>query len=235
MVSSLETGIVTTPTLFGLDPHELVDCVSVDGMRERREREAEVRQTSERKPAVFRRAPFGQLAQRIILPEYDSVFDLLADTSGDKHIRQISQYAWVQVGANRYVLCSPSGTYLRLAKVDDEEAGPWRFQEPGRFVALPRGLSKSPYATPRELLTAVTFADAVHGCDQCLPNRAFPHRFISRRVSWRNLPATDGQLEFLNKIRDGKDSLVSQDITKGEAMDMITRVKARVPEVALLI
>ena len=38
MVSSLKVGVVTTPTLFGLDPDELVDNASVDDLKERLER-----------------------------------------------------------------------------------------------------------------------------------------------------------------------------------------------------
>ena len=33
MVASLETGIVTTPTLFGLDPEEMVENADVDDMK----------------------------------------------------------------------------------------------------------------------------------------------------------------------------------------------------------
>ncbi len=226
MVSSLETGIVTTPTLFGLDPSELVDGESADGLEQLRDRR-EAERTRGQEEDHFGRAPNSASPgpQSISFTEYDSIFDLIADTSGDKHIRAISQHAWVQVGSNRYILSSPGGSYLRLAKMEDQEVEKAVFKA-WEIRALPRGMSKSPYAAPREILTAATFADAVHGCDKyAAESETFPHSFISRRMSWRTLPATDGQLDFLNKLRDQEDQLSSDEITKGEAMDMITKIK----------
>ncbi|CAI4210553.1 unnamed protein product [Parascedosporium putredinis] len=117
MVSSLETGIVTTPTLFGLDPGELGSALDPN--------------------------------TKVTFTQYSSVLDLIADTSGEKHIRTLSPNAWVQVAPDRYVLTAPNGTYLR------------------------------------------------------------------------------GQVDFLNKLRgrDGVEPLTVDDLTKGAAMDMITKVK----------
>ncbi|KAI0387592.1 P-loop containing nucleoside triphosphate hydrolase protein [Hypomontagnella monticulosa] len=209
MVSSLAIGIVTTPTLFGLDPSELVEGASVNDMQ-RLKGSREIRE--ERK-----------VNRNITFVDYDSVFDLIADTSGEKHIRSISQHAWVQVAPNKWVLSGPHGTYIRLEK--DDAAG----ENEGKFVAweiraLPKGVSKSPYATPRQLLKAPTFADAVHGSDKYASEK-YPHLLISRYQRWRNGPPTDGQLEFLNKLRGDKEKLTATDITKGKAADMITKLR----------
>lgn len=228
MVSSLETGIITTPTLFGLDPGELVSGASVDDMQSLKDRkEAEAERAAEmaaNSPDKPQQAPDGRLVKNLTFTEYDSVFDLIADASGEEQIRTISQYAWVQVGKDRYILSAPSGTYIRLERDEAATEGEPSFAA-WEIRMLPQGTaSKSPYATPRRLLEATTFTDAVHGADKYASEK-FPNNFISRRMRWRMGPATEGQLKFVNKLRAEDDQLTSEDITMGQASDMITKVK----------
>ena len=224
MVSSLATGIVTTPTLFGLDPSEIVKDASVDELRSLKNRkEAE----QERNEQVLTQVPSpsdGKARGNITFTEYDSVFDLIEDTSGEKHIRSISKNAWVQVAPEKYVLSGPDGTYLRLEVADDAETTDAKFVA-WEVRSLPQGVSsKSPYAKPRRLFKATTFTDAVHGADKYASEK-YPHRLISRYQTWRRGPPTDGQLKFLNQLRAKDDKLQTADITKGKAADMITKLR----------
>ena len=223
MVSSLETGIITTPTLFGLDPSELVDDASPSDMQQLRDRkDAE----SARHEHAYNNASYpgaDEIPRKVVFTDYDSVFDLISDTSGEKHIRSISQNAWVQAGQDRYVLSGPTGTYLRLETAETSDPTSKVFTA-WEVRALPPGVSKSPFAAPREILTATTFENAVHGCDK-YASEIFPHTFISRRMRWRDGPPTQGQLEFLNKLRSKDEQLTAEDITKGKASDMITKLK----------
>ena len=226
MVASLETGIVTTPTLFGLDPGELVDQASVSDMQSLRDRkEAEINRQAQANTAVSR-------TQNEIVPgavtftDYASVLDLISDTSAEKHISTISDNAWVHVGQDKYVLSAPDGSYVRVERASRNYKSTEPLFKAVVVRALPAGMGKkSPYAAPRELLNAATFADAVHGSDK-YASEAFPRIFIHRYQRWRKEPPTDGQLVFLNKIR-GKDQqpLVAENLTKGKAMDMITKIK----------
>ncbi|KAK0714916.1 P-loop containing nucleoside triphosphate hydrolase protein [Lasiosphaeris hirsuta] len=224
MVSSLETGIVSTPTLFGLDPGELVseaDPEKLEKLRDRRE--AEEARNEKVRQGIDSSETTGR-SYNVTFTEYDSVFDLISDTSGERHIRSVSKFAWVQVSEGRYVLSGPTGTFLRLEEASKAaESG-----EPGFIAwevrALPAGVAKSPYAAPRKLLTAETFTDAVHGCDN-YAKEIFPFNLISRRASWRDGPPTEGQLKFLNKLRGNGDKLEAEDITKGKAADMITKLR----------
>lgn len=219
MVSSLETGIVTTPTLFGLDPNELVNAASVKEMRKLSDRKAVA---LERKTIANSAAPAA--ARAVTFTDYSSVLDLIADTSGEKHIRGASKYAWVQVGPERFVLSAPSGSYIRIERMPDSmdiNTASYRAVE---VRALPPGSSKSPFAAPREILAAATFSDAVHGADSYAA-QAFPHTFIHRYQPWRNLPPTQGQLDFINKMRGRGRELMAKDLTKGKAADMITKLK----------
>lgn len=224
MVAGLETGIVTTPTLFGLDPGELVDSATADNMRELRERREEERA----REAQVQKSPEDDESTghsySVTFTEYDSVFDLIADTSGEKHIRSISRFAWVQVGPERFILtASSSGTFLKLEKIPGAEPGQPQYKA-WEVRALPAGVSKSPFAAPREVLSAATFVDAVHGCDK-YAGENFPFYIISARMGWRKAPATQGQLNLLNKLRPADDKLGPEDITKGRATDMITKIK----------
>lgn len=224
MVASLETGIVTLPTLFGLDPGELFDGATLDDMKSTKERkEAEKERQDQAYDDAVAPTPSPGVPQKITFTEYDSVFDLISDTSGERHIHAISKYSWVQVGRYKFVLGSNSGSFLRIVKDDavNTDRVFWRVF----FVrALPGVLSRVPYATPRELLKAISFTDAVHGADNYAQNH-FPHIIISRNQRWRNGPPTPGQLKFLNKLRAKGEEITADSISKGKATDMITKIK----------
>ncbi|KOS17871.1 putative mitochondrial ATP-dependent helicase irc3 [Escovopsis weberi] len=230
MVSSLETGIVSTPTLFGLDPGELVDMATVEEMRK-------IKGDKDEAPPLPPGAPRDQgpplsASAEVTFTDYSSVLDLIADTSGERHIRALSRYAWVQVSPERFVLAAPSGSYIRIERMgpDAGSASSAPSSAPGptyRAVevrALPSFLAKAPYAAPREILTASSFTDAVQGADTYAAS-AFPHTFISRVQPWRGLPPTQGQLAFINKLRGNAKAMRPSELTKGKAADMITKLK----------
>ncbi|KAK4181859.1 putative ATP-dependent helicase IRC3 [Triangularia setosa] len=231
MVSSLDTGIVTTPTLFGLDPGELVTektGVELSELRGRRESEREM--TTERgvrmSEAAKRAQPTGR-SYKVAFTEYDSVFDLISDTSGEKHIRAMSQFTWVQVNPNKYVL-STERDVIRLEKEEvdvSEKEGEEKVEAIWKGYVMRALLNgKSPWAAPREILRAVTLVDAVHGCDR-FASEHYSQFYISQRMPWRKAPASEGQLKFLNKLRVEEDKLGPGDITRGKAADMITKIK----------
>jgi ATP-dependent helicase IRC3 len=77
---------------------------------------------------------------------------------------------------------------------------------------------------PRTIARAITFTNAIHAADTFASKR-YPFQFISKKQAWRNRPATEGQLAFLNKLRSKNDQLTAEALTKGKAGDMITKVK----------
>ncbi|KAG6101183.1 hypothetical protein E4U30_002862 [Claviceps sp. LM220 group G6] len=255
MVSSLDTGITTTPTLFGLDPNELVDGASVADMRSIKERQG-VGDANEDDDSVAN----GEDSQNdsndkdknslapdtsITFTDYSSILDFMVDMRGERHIRAISPNSWVQVGFQRFVLSAPSGSYIRIEPIQNDTpsttaaaatttsttntttttitpAPPaYRAVE---IRALPREISRCPYAAAREILTASTFDHAVHGADNYASN-AFPRTYINRKQPWRRLPATQGQLKFLNRVRGDAEPLTAEDVSKGKAADMIAKLK----------
>ena len=220
MVASLETGIITTPTLFGLDPSELVDEANVEDMKNLQLlQERRVNQQQKVRPSS---PAFAPLPRNITFTDYDSVFDLIADTSEDLHIRILSPHAWVCVSQDKYVLTNSIGSYIRIEKDNTEEASAEYLVT--ETAVLRSSSSRSPFMRPRQIARCLTFTDAVHAADTFAQSK-YPFQVISRHQSWRNAPATDGQLMFLNKLRLKDDQLTAEQITKGKAGDMITKLK----------
>ena len=227
MVASLETGIVTVPTLFGLDPSEIVKETTPEAMKELRNRKAE-------EAAVLAESTLDSMSAdsasrianaRLDFTHYDTVQDLIEDTSGERHVRAISQNAWVQVDSTKYILAARGGILtLEKAAATDKE----RFTVVWKHSLPPAEKTKSPWSKPRQIASASTLVDAIHAADTFAATK-FERIFINTSSSWRKGPASDGQLSFLNKIRinEGKDLdlLTAEDLTKGQAGDMITKIK----------
>lgn len=112
MVASLETGIVTVPTLFGLDPGEVVEKASssdLEKLKQQRVSDAEL-SASTSSPSMFGvQDPSKASTRDLTFTHYDSVHDLIEDTSGERHVRAISQNAWVQVDTQKYILAARGG------------------------------------------------------------------------------------------------------------------------------
>ena len=163
----------------------------------------------------------------ITFTHYDSVYDLIDDTSGERHIRGISPLAWVMVGHNRYVLSTQSGDYLTIDRSDVGSSPSFSVtytQKVPERDRSPEAKAKSPYMRPRIIANSDTLTDAVHAADT-LALAKFPWAFIHKEQAWRKLPATEGQLAFINKLRPIADQLTGDMVSKGKATDMISKIK----------
>ena len=228
MVASLEAGIVTTPTLFGLDPAEMVEEANVEEMKAQQERkELEVKREESVAESWSPTLPMRQTPRNITFTDYDSVYDLIDDTSGERHIRGISQLSWVMVRQNRYVLSNQRGDYITIEDSDSNAAYSVVYMQkiPERDLVPGTGSkAKSPYMRPRQIAKAGTLSDAVHAADTFALQK-FPWNFVHNGQPWRKAPATQGQLAFLNKLRPMTEQLTANIISKGKATDMISKVK----------
>jgi len=84
--------------------------------------------------------------------------------------------------------------------------------------------SMSPFMRSRTIATATTFDSAVHAADTFAAEK-IPFHSINKNATWRKLPATQAQLDLLNRSRDEEHKLKEGSITKGKAGDLITKLK----------
>ncbi|KAH0534024.1 hypothetical protein FGG08_007371 [Glutinoglossum americanum] len=228
MVASLEAGIVTTPTLFGLDPIEIVNKADVEDLKKLREQRHEEMRVQEEQSMdlanlASRTHPHSKdHTTELLFTDYDSVFDLIEDTSGERHIRAMSPLAWVQVAPEKYVLSPQSGETLIIERVMDENYYTVleRRKVPSKYWRRP---SEPIYARPRIIATTERFEDAIHAADTYATG-VFERTFITTNQNWRRRPATEAQVAFLNRFRDRNDPLTPATVTKGKAADMITKI-----------
>ena len=229
MVASLETGIVTVPSLFGLDPAEMIKEANVGELREVQHQNQVEAQRQQLKANVNRDVSLGEnpVNRKITFTDYESVYDLIDDTSGERHIRAISQNAWVEVEHGRYILSMLDSEYLTLETVEGTADTTSNYIV--RFTPrVPSGAAFQgewrPFQRTREIAKARTFLDAVHAADTFAVGHCV-RQFMNKDQAWRKAPATSGQVAFLNKMRSIKNQLTADSITKGKAADMITKLK----------
>lgn len=230
MVASLETGIVTSPTLYGLDPDELVqeaDGRELQRLKDKRQREHEQEREAQAQ-AVGTLSPSGQvvppnLSGEITFTDYDSVNDLIDDAAGERHIRQISRYAWVQIDEAKYILSTQSGSFLRIQR-DEEQPEQFIVTYTKRVQQTSGAKNNTVLARPKTVATAITFADAVHAADT-FAGKTFPTVLVCTSAAWRRATATNAQIDFLNKSRGADAKLAYGSLTKGRAGDMITKLR----------
>lgn len=212
MVASLATGVLSTPTLFGLHPDEILTESTVKELREGK--------TPQPPPpdSDFPEQTEGQDQDiDLTFTTYDSVFDLLNDARSERHIRSISQHCWVRVDDNKYLL-SDSGGWLTIGREEKEfiVRHVMRFHDPVT--------EKPQFTRPRVIATGADLETAVRAADTYASEK-FNERNISTRMPWRRAPASPAQITMLNKAKIRNSRLESGDLTRGQAADIITKLK----------
>ena len=170
---------------------------------------------------------FPSRPSTVTFTDYPSIYDLIDDTSGEMHIRGISQLAWVMVGQDRYVLSTQSGDYLTIAGSNASFSTSFSVTYTQKVPERERSAestAKSPYMRPRIIAKSTTFSDAVHAADT-FASKKFARTLIHYGQAWRKMRATEGQLAFINKFRPMADQLTGDKISKGKATDMISKIR----------
>ncbi|KAI9036787.1 DEAD/DEAH box helicase [Aspergillus affinis] len=218
MVATLDTGVICTPTLFGLDPDEVLNKESSKDIKDRKNSEA-VEAPAEPESSE----PDSEDQINLTFTKYDTIYDLIHDMKSERHIRSISRYAWVRVGEDRYLLSDSNG-WLTIEKdrtsINDP---PWNIFHVFKFTSV--DTNKTQYTYPRLIGNAQEFESAVHAADTFAASK-FTERYISTSQPWRQRPATPTQIDFLNQrdIRQEKFS-TADNITRGQATDLITKLR----------
>ena len=221
-VGSLEAGIVTVPTLLGLDPGEITRETTVDDMKllKRRKEEEEAAMGVEERNVMLSKSESNVANNLVTFTHYDTVQDLIDDTSGERHVRQLSPNAWVEIDFAKYIL-SPKGGVLTIEKCDAIDL---QFKVSYRYELPPSVSVSTPYSRVKDIARASTLSDAVHAADT-YANKVFHKFYIRHTETWRKSPASESQLRFLNKFRVDQELLTPEQVNKGRAGDMITKIR----------
>jgi ATP-dependent helicase IRC3 len=149
--------------------------------------------------------------------KYDSVYDLLEDTQSERHIRSLSQNSWVRVDHTKYLLSESSGWLtIEHEKEMFVVRHVMKFNDPTTEVLQ--------FTRPRVIASGPDLETAVRAADTYASNK-FEKRYISSRQPWRQSPATSAQIAMLNKARIRDGNLKVGDLTRGQATDIITKLK----------
>ncbi|KAL7270363.1 putative ATP-dependent helicase IRC3 [Rhizina undulata] len=226
MVGNVERGIVTVPTLFGLDPSEVVDEATIEDMEARTEEikegaEADAKASS----SAMGNYVEGVKAGGVTFVDYDSVFDLIQDFGQEEvFIRRMSRLAWVIVDEDKYILtCGPNG-YIKIERREEDE----NFQVV-ESRNLPFIVMGNPHvrAKPRVIVEeAESLETALRAADTYALKTYYP-ALLETRAPWRKGPPTEQQIKFLRKIKgkDENDDSWLKGVNKGKAGDMITKMR----------
>lgn len=212
MVASLETGVLSTPTLFGLDPDEVLDKTTAKEIREGRQEEKITESSTSEDSALDEDV-------QLQFTKYDSIYDLLGDTRYERHIRSLSRNAWVRVSDEKYIL-SDAGGWLALEK----EKGTNEFVVRHVITFKDPVTERPTFTKPRNIASGPNLEAAVRAADTFASSK-FEERYISARKPWRQNPATSSQLQMLNRARIRTEKVNQEAITRGQAADMITKLK----------
>ncbi|THC94835.1 hypothetical protein EYZ11_005671 [Aspergillus tanneri] len=224
MVATLDTGVLCTPTLFGLHPDEVLNKTRPQDLKHKQI--APPDESDEQQPSLSQSDPSNPSDEiRLTFTKYDTIYDLIHDMKSEKHIRSLSRYAWVRVGEDRYILSDSSG-WVTIQKdpsaTKDPETPPWTVYHVTKFNSPTS--EKPQYTRPRLIASAESFESAVHAADTFAASE-FDDRYVSARQPWRQHSATGSQVEFLNRARIRKGKISNGHLTRGQAADLITKLK----------
>ncbi|KAL2847432.1 P-loop containing nucleoside triphosphate hydrolase protein [Aspergillus pseudoustus] len=218
MVATLDTGVISTPTLFGLHPDEVLKEGTTDKLKEKK---SALEQGYSDTQEILVDEALDVPDIKLTFTKYDTIYDLIHDMKSEKHIRSLSHYAWVRVGENKYLLSGGSG-WLTLEYVDQSYNGSSEYCV--HHVTTFKDGEKTLYTRPRLIASAEDLETAVRAADTFAAAH-FVDRYISTRQRWRNNVASGAQIDFLNaaKIREG--TIRHGDLTRGQAADLIIKLR----------
>ncbi|KAL2867163.1 DEAD/DEAH box helicase [Aspergillus lucknowensis] len=221
MVATLDTGVISTPTLFGLHPDEVLKDATAENLKEKNFA------ANQDSPAAKEPPPSSEVESdlseiKLTFTKYDTIYDLIHDMKSEKHIRSFSNNAWVRIGDNKYILSEGSG-WLTVEHRDYPDEGSTQYSV-HHVVVFKSAEGTKQYSRPRLIASVDDLETAVRAADT-FASTHFKALYISTRQPWRNYTASDSQIRFLNaaKIREG--NIQQGDLTRGQAADLIIKLR----------
>ncbi|KAF9044602.1 P-loop containing nucleoside triphosphate hydrolase protein [Hymenopellis radicata] len=218
-------GVMSTPTLFGLDPSEIGSIIdeSLEDMEERAKEAASRLDSEDNVPAP----------KTVTYIDYDDPLSFLKMTEAaaeHPHISKLSKHTWIAIGEEKYILECLNKGHISVEFVPE---GTFHGHRATAFA-----LKVSPFMRSRKVLTALHLDEAIRGCDTYALNKVVHGPMalgLLRSAKWRHAPASDSQKAFITK-RWKVDSELGDSVTvrkaeriakltKGEAANIISGLK----------
>ncbi|GAQ44081.1 hypothetical protein AtubIFM55763_002678 [Aspergillus tubingensis] len=229
MVATLDTGVLSTPTLFGLHPDELLESAKAKDLREKKDAATGAEERTDYPPETTpAEEPDTTDDVKLTFTKYDTIYDLIHDMKSEKHIRSLSRYAWVRVDDDKYTLSDSTG-WITLEKTKNTSNKGQKGDPPATYTVhhvmkFKSATESTQYTRPRLIATAMDFESTVRAADTFAASE-FDERYISTRQPWRQHPATAAQVTMLNKAKIRNGRIAPGDLTRGQAADLITKLK----------
>ncbi|KAF8922613.1 P-loop containing nucleoside triphosphate hydrolase protein [Mucidula mucida] len=231
------TGVMSTPTLFGLDPAEIGSILdeSLEDLEERAKEAASRLDSEDNVPAP----------KTVTYIDYDDPLSFLKMTKAaaeHPHISKLSKHSWFAIGEEKYILeCLNKGHISVEFVPEDPEHGPhWAatYTPAALDRATAFALKVSPFMRTRKVLTALQLDEAIRGCDTYALKKVVHGPMalgLLRSAKWRQAPASDSQKAFITKrwkidtelgdsVTVRKAERIAK-LTKGEAANIISGLK----------
>ncbi|KAL4784050.1 P-loop containing nucleoside triphosphate hydrolase protein [Aspergillus varians] len=221
MVATLDTGVISTPTLLGLHPDEVLKNATVEDIKEKKSAAAQDNGESDGLP-LSQGEPDVSDDIKLTFTKYDTIYDLIHDMKSEKHIRSIGHYAWVRIGDNKYILSDKTG-WLTIERQASEGAPSPQYTV-HHVTTFTSGDETKKYTRPRLIASAEDFESAVRAADTFAASHFNDHN-ISTRQRWRNYTASQAQIRMLNAANIRNGDIRYTDITRGQAADLITKLR----------
>ncbi|KAF9535421.1 P-loop containing nucleoside triphosphate hydrolase protein [Crepidotus variabilis] len=223
-------GVVSVPTLFGLDPFSL-ECEdetpqSLD-IRMKEAEEAEL-------PVIgLGNASSIPEPKSILYTDHDDPFSILQVNSKSVHVNELSPYTWVACGGGVYVIELLKQGFVRIDRNSEMERYESYFTPPSWADPSTKA---SPYLNSRFVTAGPDLEQVIKGTDHYIENRIFKTVSTSglrRTAKWRSAAASDAQKKMIEKrwVKSPPEMSTEEQraylavLKKGDAATVITRMK----------
>ncbi|KAF8306196.1 P-loop containing nucleoside triphosphate hydrolase protein [Clavulina sp. PMI_390] len=180
-------GVISAPTLFGLDPTADIQDKSLEELRAESPALADTVPTS----SAVKVALSTPTPKSVTYEDYENPWSLANDASGFPNLHKFSSLAWVCARKDVYVLECLAFGYIKIEPFASQQVGDPPFVA---YYYSTRSGEKS-IRLKRKILTADSIRNAIMGCDK-FTSKIMPGPSaigLLRTAKWRKEPASDNQ------------------------------------------
>ncbi|KAI7899754.1 P-loop containing nucleoside triphosphate hydrolase protein [Cokeromyces recurvatus] len=211
------SGLITIPTLLGLNAEGMITNKDIL-MLEKEAKEQEEAIENEEQEGNNELDPDHI---RIQITEYDTLQELIADISVSSELRHITYNSWVNIGKDKYVLNVLNKGYLMVKRSKDNSS---IWSASFRYQSVDTNFFGRSFDVPLE---SKDLSSAIRGADTWLQKKfsdtmgkSFFYK-LTRSARFRKEPITESQIKALRRYN----ITIPIDMTKGQAMDLLTKLK----------